>query len=80
MNINNPIQMINLIKNNRNPQEFVLNMVQEQAGNNPLFANLLSLAKNGRGNEIEAIARNMMREKGLDFDVEFNKFRNTIGL
>jgi hypothetical protein len=44
------------------------------------MSNLLSLAKQGDGKSIENIAKNMMKEKGLDFDKEFNSFKNTLGL
>ena len=48
-------------------------------GNNPLFANLLSLAKANNTSEIETIARNMFKEKGMDFDKEFNSFKQNFG-
>lgn len=76
----NPMQLIAMMRKSGNPQQFVQNIVQERMGSNPLFANLLSLAKDGRGNEIENIARNMMKERGLDFDKEFNSFKQTFGL
>lgn len=80
MTINNPMQTLQLIKNSKNPQQFVYNMVEQQAGNNPIFANLLNLAKNNKGAEIENVARNMCKEKGIDFDKEFNSFRQALGL
>lgn len=45
-----------------------------------MFVNLLTLAQQGRGDEIEAIARNIFKEQGRDFDTEFNNFRKTLGL
>ena len=45
-----------------------------------MMNNLLQLAQNGKGVEIEQIARNIMKEKGLDFDKEFNSFKNNLGL
>ena len=41
------------------------------------MANLLTMAKDGRTAEIEAFARNVAREKGVDFDKEFSKFKKT---
>ena len=49
-------------------------------GNNPIFSNLLALAKNNKGEEIENIARNLCKERGVDFDKEFNSFRQNLGL
>ena len=49
-------------------------------GSNPLFANLLNLAKSNKTAEIETVARNIFKEKGLDFDKEFNAFKQNFGL
>ena len=63
-----------------NPQQLVMGMLQQRAQENPMFANILSLAQNGNTNEIENIVRNMAKERGIDFDKEFNSFRQTFGL
>lgn len=76
----NMAQLFQMIQSSGNPQQFVLNMMQERVGNNPFFNNLLELAKQDKTGDIEAIARNMFREKGLDFDKEFNSFRNSLGI
>ena len=75
----NPMQIIQLIKQGQNPQQLVLMMLQQQA-NTPLRANLLQLAQQGQTAEIEKIARNICKEKGVDFDQEFNNFRKNLGL
>jgi hypothetical protein len=49
------------------------------SNNNPLMANLLDLAKKNRGDEIERIARNLCKERGVDFDKEFNNFKKNLG-
>jgi hypothetical protein len=41
---------------------------------------MLSLAQSGNTQEIEKIARNVAQEKGLDFDTEFNSFKQKFGL
>lgn len=74
--INNFIQMVK----NGNPQQMAMNMLQQNAQGNPMFANILSLAQNGNTQEIENIVRNMARERGIDFDKEFNSFRQMFGL
>ena len=74
--INNFIQMAK----NGNPQQMAMNMLQQNAQGNPMFANILSLAQNGNTQEIENIVRNMARERGIDFDKEFNSFRQMFGL
>lgn len=72
-------EFINMIKKG-NPQQNMLNILQERAQNNPMFANMLSLAQSGNTQEIENIARNVAKEKGLDFDKEFNSFKQKFGL
>jgi len=42
--------------------------------------NLLNLARNGQTAEIEKIARNLCKERGMDFDQEFAKFRRMLGM
>ena len=80
MNSNmNPFQMIQMLKSG-NPQSFVFQMLEQNAQNNPFFANILQLAKSNKTNEIEQIAVNMCKEKGVDFNKEFNSFKNNLGL
>jgi hypothetical protein len=76
----NPMQLVQMIKSGKNPQELMMSVLQQRTENNPLYQNLYNLAQNGKGNEIETIARTMFAEKGLDFDKEFNSFRQTLGL
>lgn len=76
----NMMQIIFLMKNGGNPQQMVLSMLEQQTENNPFAANLLQLAKGNKSGEIEQIARNLAKEKGIDFDTEFNNFKKTLGL
>lgn len=78
MNVS-PDMIIQQMKNGLNPQQLVMSYLQNQLGNNPMAQNLFTLAQQGRGNEIEAIARNMCASKGVNFDKEFNAFRQKIG-
>lgn len=80
MNFNNPLDLINFIKSSSNPQQFMLNMLEERAGNNPMMQNLLQLAKQGKTKDIQQVARNIFKEQGRDFDKEFSDFKKTLGL
>lgn len=73
----NPMQLIMQIKQGKNPQQLLMGILEDQASSNPIMANLLTMAKDGRTAEIEAFARNVAREKGVDFDKEFSKFKKT---
>lgn len=71
----NPMNLIAQIRQGANPQQLMMNILESQAGQNPLMANLLQMAKNGRTADIEAFARNIAKEKGIDFDKEFSRFK-----
>ncbi len=74
----NPIQIIQMIKNGSNPQQLIMSFLQQQ--NNPMANNLLQMAQNGNTSGIEQIARNICAQKGLDFDKEFNSFKQQLGI
>ena len=75
----NPMQLMQMLKGG-NPQSFVFQMLEQNAQNNPFFANILQLVKSNKTSEIEQIAINMCKEKGIDFNKEFNSFKNNLGL
>ena len=79
MNIN-PMQFINQIRSGQNPQQLMLNFLEQQANNNPMGQNLLNLALNNQTQDIEQFARNMFASNGRDFDSEFKRFKDTFGL
>ena len=56
MSMNNPLYLIQMIKNGGNPQQLVLEMLGAQAQNNPMLANLIDLAKQNKTTEMEKIA------------------------
>lgn len=74
-----PMQLIQQIKNGQNPQQLMMSVLENQMGNTPMGANLLNLARNNQTSEIEKIARNIMRQRGLDYDKEFNAFKRMLG-
>ena len=81
MNSNvNPMQLIQMIQNGANPQQIAMSMLQERASQNPIMQNLLSLAQQGNTPQIEQIARNIVNERGGDFDEAFKRFRQQTGL
>lgn len=71
----NPMELIAQIRQGKNPQQLMLGILEANAASNPIYANLLSMAKDGRTADIEAFARNVAKEKGIDFDKEFSRFK-----
>lgn len=78
--MNYPIDIINMLKNGGNPQQIVLSMLPEEQMANPVIKNLVQLAQNNDTQSLEQFARNMFQEKGLDFDKEFNSFKQSFGI
>ena len=76
----NPMQLIQMIKNGQNPQQLLMSVLQQRTQGNPLYENLYNLAQQGKTGDIETIVRTIFKEKGLDFDKEFNSFKQMLGL
>lgn len=76
----NPMQLIQLIKSGSNPQQLMLGILEQNAASNPVYQNLMQLAKENKTAEIEQFARNLAQAQGLDFDKEFNAFKKRLGL
>ena len=74
------MQILQMIRKGGNPQQIMLNLMEQQMSGTPMGDNLIQLAKNGNSKDIESIARNIFSQNGRDFDSEFNNFRNTFGL
>ena len=76
----NPMEIIQMIRNGQNPQQITMNILESRLGSTPMGANLLSLAKNNNTSEIEKVARNLMSQRGLDYDKELASFKKMLGL
>lgn len=77
---NNLMQFIQMMRSGGNPQQMIIQMLQQSAGNSPIGQNLITMAKNNDGKGIEQIARNLCAQRGLDFDKEFAAFRQQLGI
>ena len=72
--------MIQMAKSGQNPEQMMLQYLQQQAQQNPMGQNLLSLVQSGNTADIEKIARNICAQRGVDFDKEFAAFKQSLGL
>ena len=68
----NPLNMIKGMMGNMNPKNIVMNMLKNNT--NPIFANLIEMANKGDTRGLEQFAKNVCKEKGIDFDKQFNEF------
>lgn len=55
-----------------NPQQLVMKMLANNT--NPIFNNLIKMANAGNTKGVEEFAKNIMKEKGMDFNKEFSNF------
>ena len=77
----NPMQIIQMIKGGANPQQLLMQIMQQSPmAQTPMGVNLLQLLAEGRTQDIEKIARNVSHSRGVDFDKEFLAFRRSLGL
>lgn len=76
--MNNPMadMMINLISSGGNPEQMILQYLQNM--NNPIGNNLAAMARSNDQAGLEQFARNICAQRGLDFDSEFNRFKQGI--
>lgn len=70
--MNNPMNFLKTIAGN--PKNAVMKMIGNNA--NPMMNNLINMANQGDTKGIETFARNLFKEKGLNFDEEFSNFMN----
>ena len=75
----NPFQVIGMIKNGQNPQQIIMNLLEEQ-NSSPMYKSLKNMIHNNKIDEIEDFARNYVNSQGGDFDRDFNAFKKNIGL
>lgn len=76
MNVNS-LQLIQMIRSGYNPQQLILNLLQNNSQNNPILNNAANLTKQGNMVALEQLARNLAQQKGLDFDTQFAKFKQS---
>lgn len=76
----NPMMLIQMIKQGKNPQQLMMSVLEGSASMSPVGANLLQLAKNNDIQGIEKFARNVFQSRGLDYDKEFNLLKQTLGI
>ena len=75
----NPVQFVKMMRGG-NPQKVVMDMMREQAGNNPVMRNAMQMAEKGDSEGIEKLARNLCKEQGIDADEMVNKIKSQFGV
>ena len=70
----NHLNMIKGMMGNMNPKNMAMNMLKNNT--NPVFSNLIDMANKGDSKGVEEFARNICKEKNIDFDKQFGEFMN----
>lgn len=73
------MNIMNVIKNMigfNSPKEMVLKMLGQNS--NPMINNLIQMAEKGDNKGLENFARNVFKDRGMDFDKEFYNFMNNM--
>ena len=70
--MNNPMQIIEMLKGVKDPKQAVMNIAKNNT--NPMIKNLIDMAEKGDNQGIENFARNIFKEQGRNFDEEFSEF------
>jgi hypothetical protein len=68
------------VKKGYRPEQVTMNLLESRMKGTPMGDNLIKLAREGNGAELERIARNLAAQRGIDFDKEFAAFRKKFGL
>ena len=70
----NPINMLKGMMGIGNPKDMAMKMLKNNT--NPIFNNLMQMMEKGDDKGIEQFARNICKEKNIDFDKQFGNFMN----
>jgi hypothetical protein len=73
-------QFMSMVKSGHNPEQLMISLLEQRMKGTPMGDNLIKLAREGNGVEIEKIARNLASQRGIDFDKEFAAFKRQLGI
>ena len=75
----NPVQFMQIMQS-KNPQQAMMNVLNQQSRNNPILKNVFDMVQNGDSKGIEEMARNLAKEKGINADEAVQQIRKKFGI
>ena len=75
----NPMQIMQMMKGG-SPQQAIMNMMRQQAGNNPVLKNAIDMAEKGDVDGLKNLAHNLGKENGIDVDEKLSEIKNQFGM
>lgn len=76
----NPMALMQMLRGGGNPQAMLMNIMKQNAGNNPVLNNTMQMMEKNDYKGIEQLARNLGKEKGVQVDDLFNQIRGQFGM
>ena len=61
----NPMALVQMLRGGGNPQAMLMNIMKQNAGNNPVLNNTMQMMEKNDYKGIEQLARNLGKEKGV---------------
>lgn len=53
-------------------------IIEKMGINNPILTNVINMAQNNDTKGVENFARNICKQKNIDFDKQFEEFKNNL--
>lgn len=76
----NPVNILQMLNGSTNPQQTLVKIMRNQAGNNPVMNNALQMMEKGDNAGLENLARNLCRERNINPDEAFNQIKGQFGM
>ena len=75
----NPMQIMQMIRGG-NPQQAIMSMMRQQAGDNPVLNNALYMAEKQDAKGLEQLARNLCESNGVNADDMVKQIKSQFGM
>ena len=75
----NPMQIMQMIRGG-SPQQAIMSMMRQHAGDNPVLNNAINMAEKGDVDGLKNLAHNLGKENGIDVDEKFSEIKNQFGM
>ena len=74
----NPYQFIQMIKGGQNPQQLVMQLLENQMSNTPMGQNLLSLAKQNKSKMYKVLCHEIVHSIIFSYDILLNAYQEEV--
>ena len=75
----NPMQIMQMLRGG-SPQQAIMSMMRQQAGDNPVLSNALDMAEKQDAKGLEQLARNLCDSNGVNADDMVKQIKSQFGM